>query len=159
MNEQFVSILFYITTIILVSMGVLDGVRIILYRCHEKGLEILLVNNDIAKDAGVWRLPNVSNIDPQTSKYIVLDDIVDADGNSIKAMAIEADWHDIPSIRGMIKYDVKLVKTKIKTVLPELEKSTYFTIKDAFKRVMPQEYAALKELKDIILDRNIATNI
>jgi predicted NUDIX family NTP pyrophosphohydrolase len=140
-------------------MGVLDGVRIVLYRCHEKGLEILLVNNDISKDADVWRLPNVSNLDSQKDRFIELDDIVDSDGNAIKAMAIEADWHDIPSIRGMIKYDVKLVKDKIKTVIPDLEKSTYFTVKEAFKKVLPQEYAALKELKDIILDRNICTNI
>ena len=140
-------------------MGVLDGVRIVLYRCHEKGLEILLVNNDISEDADVWRLPNVSNLDSQKDKIIELNDIVDSDGNAIKALAIEADWHDMPSIRGMIKYDVKLVKNKIKTVLPELEKSTYFTVKEAFKKVLPQEYAALKELKDIILDRNICTNI
>jgi len=140
-------------------MGVLDGVRIIMYRCHEKGLEIFLVNNDIANDADVWRLPNVSDIDTQSDQYIELDDIVDHDGNTIKTLAIEADWHDMPSIRGMLKYDVKLVKKKIKKALPELEQSTYFTIKDAFKKVLPQEYAALKELKDIILDRNIATNI
>lgn len=140
-------------------MGVLDGVRIIMYRCHEKGLEIFLVNNDIATDADVWRLPNISSIDSNSDQYIELDDIVDADGNTIKTLAIEADWHDMPSIRGMIKYDVKLVKKKIKKALPGIEQSTYFTIKDAFKRVLPQEYAALKELKDIILDRNIATNI
>jgi len=140
-------------------MGVLDGVRIIMYRCHEKGLEIFLVNNDIANDADVWRLPNVSDIDTQSDQYIELDDIVDHNGNTIKTLAIEADWHDMPSIRGMLKYDVKLVKKKIKKALPELEQSTYFTIKDAFKKVLPQEYAALKELKDIILDRNIATNI
>ena len=140
-------------------MGVLDGVRIIMYRCHEKGLEIFLVNNDIANDADVWRLPNVSDIDTQSDQYIELDDIVDLNGNTIKTLAIEADWHDMPSIRGMLKYDVKLVKKKIKKALPELEQSTYFTIKDAFKKVLPQEYAALKELKDIILDRNIATNI
>ena len=94
-------------------MGVLDGVRIVLYRCHEKGLEILLVNNDISEDAGVWRLPNVSKMDSQKDKFIELNDIVDAEGNAIKALAIEADWHDMPSIRGMIKYDVKLVKLSL----------------------------------------------
>ena len=140
-------------------MGVLDSVRIILYRCHEKGLEILLVQNDIATDSDVWRLPNIHKIDTQESSCILLDDIKDNEGNAIKTLAIEADWHDIPSIRGMIKYDMKLVKSKIKTAIPTLEKSTYFTIKDAFKKVLPQEFAALKELKDIIVDRNLAKNI
>jgi len=139
-------------------MGVLDGVRVILYRCHEKGLEILLVNHDLSNDPDIWRIPNLI-LENSDSSIIELDDIKDESGQPIKAMAMEADWHDMPSIRGMLKSDVKLVKSKIKKTLPTLQQGTYFTIKEAFKKVLPQEYKALKELKDIILDRNIATNI
>ncbi len=139
-------------------MTVLDGVRVILYRCHEKGLEILLVNHEMASDPHIWKLPNLL-VESNDEMTIELDDIKNESGQTIKTIAIEADWHDIPSIRGMIKYDVKLVKTKIKKSIPVLEKGAYFTIKEAFKKVMPQEYKALKELKDILLDRNLATNI
>ena len=72
---------------------------------------------------------------------------------------IEGDWHDIPSIRGMIKHDLKRVKSKVKEVLPDVEKGMYFNVKEAFKKVMPHEYAALKELKDILIDRNAVKNI
>jgi len=140
-------------------MGVLDGVRVILYRCHEKGLEILLINNDdMSDDPNIWRLPN-ADVDDERYAYIELEDTLDSDGNMIKTMAIEADWHDVPSIRGMIKYDVNRVKSKIKKTLPSFEKGTYFTIKEAIKKSLPQEYAAMKELKDIIVDRNMVTNI
>lgn len=139
-------------------MGVLDGVRVILYRCHEKGLEILLVNHDLSSDPDIWRIPNLI-LDNNDSSIIELNDIKDESGQAIKTMAMEADWHDMPSIRGMIKSDVKLVKSKIKKTLPTLQQGTYFTVKEAFKKVLPQEYKALKELKDIILDRNIVTNI
>lgn len=139
-------------------MGVLDGVRVILYRCHEKGLEILLISNEMSDDPSVWRLPNV-DMDDEKHSYIELEDTLDANGNMIKTMAIEADWHDVPSIRGMIKHDVKRVKSKIKKTLPSFEKGAYFTIKEAVKKSLPQEYAAIKELKDIIVDRNMVTNI
>jgi hypothetical protein len=77
----------------------------------------------------------------------------------MKTIAIEGDWHDIPRIRSMIKLDVNLVKNKINTMVPELERGTYVMIRDAFKKVLPNEYAAIKQLKDIILDRNTVRNI
>ena len=139
-------------------MTLLDTARLFIYRCHEKGLEVLLVNYDMSKDPDIWRLPEAClTNDPE--RMIELNGIQDEDGNVVKAFAIEADWHDIPSIRGMIRHDVKIVKSKLKESIVELEKGTYFGVKEAFKRVLPNEYQALKELKDIILDRNIVTNI
>ena len=93
-------------------------------------------------------------IDIDRQKLIELDPQEDENGNLTRAYAIEGDWHDIPSIRGMIKHDIKLVKSKVKEALPDIEKGTYFALKEAFKKVLPHEYAALKELKDIIIDRN-----
>ena len=141
-------------------MSVFDAARIIIYRCHEKGLEILLINNDMDTDPDVWNLPQLQfNAESSSSSIIELDDIEDHSGNPIKAIAVEGDWHDIPSIRGMIKHDVKRVKNKLKKTIPHLEHGTYFTVKEAFKKVLPHEYAALKELKEIVLDRNTALNI
>ena len=144
-------------------MSVLDLARVIIYRFHEKGLEIFLINNEMDKDQDIWQIPeglsesirekgNVKNI-------IDLDTMEDEQGRTIKTLAIEGDWHDIPSIRGMLKHDVKLVKAIVKENLPGSEKGAYFAVKEAFKKVLPHEYKALKELKDVLFDRNSVTNI
>ena len=45
-------------------------------------------------------------------------------------------------------------KQHIKSFLPDIEKGTYVAVKEAFKRVLPQQYAFIKELKDIVADKN-----
>ncbi|MEZ4911297.1 MAG: hypothetical protein R2774_10590 [Saprospiraceae bacterium] len=144
-------------------MSVIDFARVIIYRFHEKGLEIFLIKNEMDKDADIWRIPEGSTLHmSQAGKnldLIDLDMVEDSNGNKIKTLAIEGDWHDIPSIRGMLKHDVRLVKQIVKENLPESEKGTYFAVKEAFKKVLPHEYKAIKELKDILLDRNSVTNL
>lgn len=144
-------------------MNVLDKVRVVIYRFHEKGLEIFLINNKMEEDPDVWKIPHGAVRMPMdgsdNDKFIQLDPVIDEDGNTTEIFGIEGDWHDIPSIRGMIKHDLKRVKSKVKEVLPDVEKGMYFNVKEAFKKVMPHEYAALKELKDILIDRNAVKNI
>ncbi len=141
-------------------MSVLNQVRLVVYRYHEKGLEFLLINPELAKDPSVWKLPEGEyNSLQKQQNFIELDPQLDDHGNQYKTLAIEADWHEIPSIRGIIKHDVKRVKNKIKETVPELEKGSYFVAKEAFKKVLPNEYRTLKEIKDILLDRNILMNI
>jgi hypothetical protein len=143
-------------------MSVLDLARVIIYRFHEKGLEIFLINNDMDKDQDIWRIPQgLSNSIRENGdvNVIDLDTTEDENGRSVRTLAIEGDWHDIPSIRGMLKHDVRLVKTIVKENLPGSEKGAYFAVKEAFKKVMPQEYKALKELREILFDRNSVTNI
>jgi len=143
-------------------MSVLDTARVIIYRFHEKGLEIFLVNSDLENDPDIWKLPNsdvrsvpsISNLDS-----IQLEPFTDKNGKKVKTLAVEGEWHDIPSIRGMLRHDVKLVKSKIKEVAPEMEKGGFFAVKEAFKKVMPEEYKALKELKSILRDRNLTKYI
>lgn len=145
-------------------MNVFDTVRVVVYRFHEKGLEIFLVNTGLEQEN--WRIP-FSDIAKYSDDDLELEDRIIAiesndmpDGTSCLTCAIEGDWHDIPSIRKLIKEDIKLVSSKIdKYVLPELEKGTYFAIKEAFKKVMPNEYKILHELKDILLHRNMLKNI
>jgi predicted NUDIX family NTP pyrophosphohydrolase len=147
-------------------MHVLNQVRIVVYRFHEKGLEIFLVNHDLDSDPDVWRIPEgeahpklQAVVADARGSVIELDPQKDAQGNIIHTYAIEGDWHDIPSIRGLIRYDLKLIKSKLKESFPELDKGGFFAIKEALKRVMPNEYSALKELKDILWDRNVLRNI
>lgn len=144
-------------------MSVLDLARIIIYRFHEKGLEIFLIKNDMENDADIWRIPEGStlhiNSEDITDKLIDLDVIEDGEGKQIRTLAIEGDWHDIPSIRGMIKHDVKLMKHIVRENLPGSEKGAYFAVKEAFKKVLPHEYNAIKELKEILFDRNSVKNM
>ena len=144
-------------------MSVLDLARIIIYRFHEKGLEIFLINNEMKQDNDIWKIPqgltHQLKEDELLKNVIDLDETEDEHGRTIKTFAIEGDWHDIPSIRGMLKHDVKLVKSIVKENLPGSEKGAYFAIKEAVRKVMPQEYKAIKELKEILFDRNSVTNI
>lgn len=142
--------------------SVLDQVRIILYRYHEKGLEVFLINPDLDKDPEAWKLPTASyraQIKKQLKDIIQLDEVLDAKGEKVQTYAIEADWHEIPSVRGIIKHDIKRAKRKIKEMAPIVENGAYFGVKEAFKKVLPNEYQAVKELKDILFDRNTVTNL
>lgn len=77
----------------------------------------------------------------------------------VQAFAIEADWHDLPRVRKMLQSDIELVTEAVASRLPDLEGSAYVLAKEAIKKLMPQEYALLKELKEIILDRNTLKNL
>ena len=116
-------------------MSITEKVVLVIYRVKEKGLEVLLV-----KDNDSWELPKGGDLDEAKAKGHII------------VLAIEADWHEIPSLRKLIKEDVLFLTDKIFDLLP---KSTYFVVKEAFKKVLPKsQYKMLKELKDIILDRN-----
>ncbi len=146
-------------------MSVLDSVRVLIYRFHEKGLEIFLINNEMENDPEVWNLPEgfygqlTNSLKGAGKSTIDLEPATNDDGSKCKTIAVEGDWHDIPSIRGMIKHDMKLAKKIIHERLPGSEKGSYFAVKECFKKVLPQEYEAIKELKDIIADRNALKNI
>ncbi len=143
-------------------MNVFDKVRLVIYRFHEKGLEVFLINPELENDPKVWKLPvgDVNNtLQLEEQDLITLGISDEQDGSKLTTYAIEADWHQIPSVRGIIKHDVIRVKNKIQKTLPKVEEGTYFCVKEAVKKVLPHEYKMLKELKDIMLDRNIVTNI
>ncbi|MBK9213826.1 MAG: hypothetical protein IPQ18_10145 [Saprospiraceae bacterium] len=139
----------------------IDQVKLIIYRFKEKGLEVFMVN-DLKNE---WELPEggSEHFQPHRmidqGKVIHLDPIKQADGQLLHAYAIEGDWHEIPSIRGMIYDDVHFVKNKIVNAIPTLDEGTFLQAKEAFKKARPQEYAFLKELKDILCDRNAVSNI
>ncbi len=141
-------------------MTMLNTARLIIYRINKKGLEVFLVNAG-AGETEQWQIPNTklpvsSSMDNE--RVILLEPV--AKGDSMhQALAIEGDWHEIPSIRAMLRQDVRIVKDQIKQRFPELEQGTYFAVKEAVKKILPEEYAFLKELKEIVLDRNQAKYI
>lgn len=140
-------------------MSVLDLVRIVVYRCHEKGLEIFLMDSDLQNNPEIWKasqkeLDHIKENKPNLN-IIELEPSLNPEGKQVKTYAIESDWHDIPSIKGLLKHDIRLAKDTIKEMVPGIEKGAYVAMKEVTKKVMPKEYECLKELKDIITDRNM----
>lgn len=134
-------------------MSLSKKVNLIIYRFREKGLEVFLVNS---QDGENWEIPTgeLNAQSPrdflQEDRLIELDPVQSMEGESEEALAVEGEWHDIPSLKSMLYDDAVFLKDKIK----EMEKGTYFAVKEAFKKVLPHQYAFLKELKDILIDRN-----
>jgi hypothetical protein len=143
-------------------MSVFNTVRVIVYRFHEKGLEVFLEHTGLEEDG--WRIPfgkikKYKELNPDANLEIIELDPVEGDEGTCRTYAIEGDWHDIPSIRKLVKEDIKLVANKVANVVPDIEKGTYVVLKETFKKVLPQEYEVLHELKDILLHRNLLKNI
>ncbi|HMW39310.1 MAG: hypothetical protein K1X68_10225 [Saprospiraceae bacterium] len=137
-----------------------NQVRLIVYRIHEKGLEVLLMNGHIKENTfEILRGPDLSD-QKLSNDFNTIDLGAGNEGEEmVRTIAIEGDWHDIPRIRSLIRNDLYIVKEKVKVVIPELTEGSFIAIKDAFKRVLPNEYAVLKELKEILMDRNALRNI
>lgn len=138
-------------------MSVFDQARVIIYRINKKGLEIFL-ELDESEKTPKYKVPKAllkytSNADLQ-DKMIELDPIQNQDGSLQQVCAVEADWHEIPSVKAIIKQDIRIVKDAVKNTIPNLDNCGYVSIKDVFKKALPHEYAALKELKDVILEKN-----
>ncbi len=140
-------------------MKILDRARLIVYRMHEKGIEIFLINSGLAEDKEAWRFPLAKNEVPADTELIELDPVQNEGGETVNAVAMKGDWHDIPSIRNIIKHDVHNITYKLKEVGSELEQGKFVILKDAFKRVLPEEYKMLKELKDVLTEKNVVTNM
>lgn len=141
------------------KMSVFEKAFVIVYRFAEKGLEIFLVSD--SKEANpVWSIPErETKMTSEGLEMIELDPVqIDAESEG-KAVAVEGDWHDLPSMRSLMKEDMEYVKGKIKDALPNTEEGAFVAVKDAFKKVLPHEYAMLKELKEILTDRNAVRNI
>lgn len=139
-----------------------EQVDVIIYRVRESGLEVFLVDQE---SGGSLSAPFANDAAPDrlAAQCIELEPVADANGDTRKAIAIEADWHEIPSLRALVYEDYRVAKEKaklhIKHLMVDLEKGTYVAVKEAFKRVLPQQYAFLKELKEIISDKNQANSI
>jgi hypothetical protein len=136
-------------------MSIARKAHLIIYRIRQKGLEVFLVNHDLHGED--WHLPqadgDASNalVEVDENGLIALEK-VENEGIEHEAYAVEGDWHDIPSLKSLIKKDVILVTDRI---FSELEKSGgFFVVKEAFKKVLPAQYTMLKELREIITEKN-----
>ena len=138
-------------------MSVKDLAKVFIYRMAEKGLEILLIKDEGDPQGQKWSLPN-GFVQPSSMKdeIIALEQDISDESQTI---AIEKEEKDLPSFRAMLTNDVKYVKKRLLDYVHEFDQATYVSIKEAVKRVLPHEYAKLKELKDILSDKNSVENI
>ncbi len=135
--------------------------RLIVFRQGEKGLEVLLLRSK--KDDGQWELPTAAlslQHSPNSSKQeelIELEPVAESEeGLFEQAYAVESDWHEIPSLKDILRHDLHFVKETLKQMVPDMmQRGVYVSIKDAFRKVLPHQYKMLKELKDILTDRNL----
>lgn len=140
-------------------MSLREKVNLFIYRFAEKGLEIFLMNSEAGEYLNV---PNSHSEESQkldkigqTNNIIQLEQTTSINGEIERNVAVEADWHEIPSLKHLLKEDVHFVADKLFQLLPDSEKGTYVSVKDAFKKVMPSQYQALKELKEILIEKNL----
>lgn len=145
-------------------MGLRKKASLIIYRFAEKGLEVFLQSTKNELNDTEWHLPE-SNLDkPElemqgSERMIELDPVAQDNGNINRAWAVEGEWHDIPTFCNMMVNDMKEVKEKIINKIPVTDEGSFINVKEAFKRVLPHQYELLKELKDILVDRNSTKNI
>lgn len=145
-------------------MQTVESVDVLIYRVKDKGLEVFLLNAPQQGLTENWQVMRALEPTQTALEHAIqLEPVVSADGETRQAFAIEADWHDIPSLRALIYEDLRVAKqktkNKLKNIVPEMEQGAYFAIKEAFRKVMPDQYAALKELKDILLEKNQTTYV
>ena len=135
-----------------------DKTNLLIYRHGKEGLEVFLVNDE--DNQGQWSMPKgnadqAKAISLSAEEAIELDPVEEVDGVFEQAYAVEADWHDIPSIKSILKHDAKFMKKTIKQMVPDMmSKGAFVAVKEAFKKVLPHQYKQIKELKEILLEKN-----
>ncbi len=139
-----------------------DKVDIIIYRVREHGLEVFLVNDAPAEAIDPMLSPVAGEAPSEQAKQrnigcIELENATCPDGITRKTIAVEADWHEIPSLRALMYEDYRVAKEKAKQHIHDLfhpDKGAFFVVKEAVKRVMPHQYTLLKELKEVLVEKN-----
>ena len=132
-------------------MNLKEKANLIIYRFREKGLEIFLINDEEQWEIPNGKLPSKAPEDlVNEDKLIELDPVTQANGDTEEAWAVEGDWHEIPSLKKMLYEDALQLKDKLKS----MDNGSFFAVKEELKKVMPHQYAFLKELKDTLIERN-----
>ena len=124
-------------------MGLRKKARLVIYRFRERGLEVFLLNK-----SNEWGLPGGElTLDETNTDLIELEPAEDRE----EAVAAEADWHEIPSLKQMLYEDAEELAER----LSEMESGTFLTIKEALKNhLSPGQVQFLRELREVITDRN-----
>lgn len=136
-------------------MHIRDKLHLVIYRVRERGLEIFVRRGENAEN---FELPegntdfDIAQIERLREEIIALEQSQDAGGVE-RGLAIEADYHDIPSLKRLLLEDARRLKRHLEE-LPHAEEGSFVAVKEVAKRLLPQQYRLLQELKEILVDRN-----
>ena len=136
----------------------------VIFRIAEKGLEVFLIRDEQAEIREQLVEISEKMIDELPLSFTQKDDFIElqtlqTEHGEIRAIAIESVAYDNLSLRQLIKDDLYQVKNKIKHLMLSSEEGNFVSFKDAIKSTMRIESKLIKELKDIISDRNQTNNI
>lgn len=137
-------------------MELRDKLHLIIYRVRERGLEIFVRDDD--NDASL-SLPegdaefDLARLTQLRDEIIALDNGLEPNEGVARGIALEADYHDIPSLKGLLLDDARRLRNQLRG-LPHAEEGSFVAVKEVARRLLPQQYKLLKELRDIIVDRN-----
>ena len=143
-------------------MSVVERANLVIYRLGKRGLEVFLVKNKQSEEAAEWQLPADSLTQSHQAQTLIdsdcafqLDPVQQEESRSAlnHALAVEDNLPEVPSLKSLLREDWDVVKSHVQEIV-DSEEGTYFAVKEAFKKIMPSQYAFLKELKDIVRDRN-----
>ena len=133
-----------------------DKLHLVIYRVRERGLEIFVRERD-DEHYEFPATPSSLDIDKLTTdlESIDLDAPVQASSaeSATRAVAIEGDYHDIPSLKKLLLEDAKRLRQQLREA-PSLEEGSFVAVKGMAKRLLPEQYRMLQELRDILVDRN-----
>ena len=128
-------------------MGLRKTASLIIYRFRERGLEVFLT-----QQSDDWGLPGGEVNMDSDQDYIELEPSEDRE----EAVAIEGDWHEIPSLKQMLYEESGELKERLK----EIEQGAFVSIKYALKqRLSAGQVEFLRELRDVVADRNSVRDI
>lgn len=130
-------------------MDIREKLHLVVYRIREKGLEVFVRDGD----EDLYELPEA--IDPSSfdARDSIELDAFESDEECSKGLAIEGDYHDIPSLKGLLLNDARKIRNQFRE-LPNAEEGTFVAFKEVAKKLLPAQYRMLKELREILVDRN-----
>lgn len=126
-------------------MDIREKLHLVVYRVREKGLEVFV------RDGGddLYELPEAIDAAAFESRESIELDGFESELEKGKGLAIEGDYHDIPSLKGLLLNDARKLRDQLRA-----EDGTFVAVKEVAKRLLPGQYRMLKELREILVDRN-----
>lgn len=128
-------------------MDIRKKASLIIYRFRERGLEVFLT-----RKSEEWGLPGGEVTLQKNQEHIELEPGKDRE----EAIAVEGDWHEIPSLKEMLFNESAELADKLR----DMESGSFVSIKEALKaHLAPAQIEFLRELRDVITDRNSVRDI
>lgn len=128
-------------------MDLRQKLHLVIYRVRERGLEIFVRDGE----GEGYELPEVVDdlAEGSLEDYISLD----AEPGAARGYAVEGDYHDIPSLKGLLLDDARRLRDHLREA-PSGEGGSFVGVKAVARRLLPEQYRMLSELRDILVDRN-----